>query len=230
MGDKENILDSGEIYKDPEENEKLELPLEFPKTKVDWTKVKPGTRAVPGGNKMKTHALIPLSKDVIRFVPTALFSFKNLFFALCGPAIIVFSVFALYLGQWPTFFLALILGISMSYVGYYSFKMVSLLVFDKKKELYIKGILKKTTINLVDIKAIQLIQEYVPGERNAPGESYTPYNSYEINLVLKSGDRINVVDHGARRAAQRQARRLAKFLTVPLLVFKDDDYKRYNIK
>ncbi len=40
---------------------------------------------------------------------------------------------------------------------------------------------------------------------------------YELNLILKDGSRLNVVDHGNRDALQGDARTLAEFLDVDLL-------------
>lgn len=222
MEEEENILDSGEIYKYPEEERKQ---LELLEPKVEWTKVKPGTRAMPGGNKWKTHVLTPISKDTIFFLPTLLFGVRNLFWLFSGPALIGLSVFTFYYFQNPAYLMISVFSLIMFAMGYYAFKGISPKVFNKKKEIYSSGLFKKTKVNLTDIKAIQLIQEYVPGSQE-PGESYSAYYSYEINLVLNSGDRLNVIDHGAKSAALQQANRLANFLNVPLLMLKED----FNVK
>ncbi|RWX50781.1 hypothetical protein VU01_12641, partial [Candidatus Electrothrix marina] len=42
------------------------------------------------------------------------------------------------------------------------------------------------------------------------------YCSYEINLVLQDGSRINVVDHGKKNRIREDAHALAEFLGKPL--------------
>ncbi len=61
---------------------------------------------------------------------------------------------------------------------------------------------------LASIHAIQLISEYVSGESS--------YYSYELNLVLDDGRRINVVDHGNKGRLREDAGRLALFLGKPV--------------
>ncbi len=56
--------------------------------------------------------------------------------------------------------------------------------------------------------ALQLISEYVSGKSS--------YYSYELNLVLDDGSRINVVDHGNLAAIREDAGKLALFLAKPL--------------
>ena len=67
----------------------------------------------------------------------------------------------------------------------------------------------KDHVRLTDIHALQLISEYVSGDKSS-------YYSYELNLVLKDASRINVVDHGARSTIYRDAQDLSVFLGKPL--------------
>lgn len=59
-----------------------------------------------------------------------------------------------------------------------------------------------------EIHAIQLLAESVNGE--------TSYISYEINLVLNDGRRLNVSDYGHATGAAEDAELLARFLDVPV--------------
>lgn len=68
----------------------------------------------------------------------------------------------------------------------------------------------KDYIDLADVYAIQLIKEYVPGSRRSGSRS--PYYSYELNLVLKDGERMNVVDHGDLQRIRADAIQLGEFL------------------
>lgn len=65
---------------------------------------------------------------------------------------------------------------------------------------------------LHEIRAVQVLAELVT-DSEAPS-----YNSYELNLVLRSGQRLNVMDHGKRDVLVADAERLARWLDVPLLM------------
>jgi hypothetical protein len=64
---------------------------------------------------------------------------------------------------------------------------------------------------LSNIHALQLLSEYIPGDSDS-----SPYHSYELNLVLKNGRRLNVMDHGDLPSLMADAKLLARFLGVPL--------------
>ena len=68
---------------------------------------------------------------------------------------------------------------------------------------------KGRTTGLESIRAIQLVREYVSGNKNS-------YYSYELNLVCSSGDRINIVDHSSLRAIREDAEVLANYLSLPV--------------
>jgi len=61
---------------------------------------------------------------------------------------------------------------------------------------------------LSNIQALQVLTERVSGKSS--------YNSYELNLVLKDGKRINVMDHGHEAALNADAQSLAQLLGVPV--------------
>ncbi|KFE29417.1 hypothetical protein DN31_3870 [Vibrio mimicus] len=42
------------------------------------------------------------------------------------------------------------------------------------------------------------------------------YTSYELNLVFKDGERINIMDHGKGKDIDDSAKNLGKFLNVPI--------------
>jgi len=68
----------------------------------------------------------------------------------------------------------------------------------------------KKSARLSDIAAIQVIAERVSGNK---GGSYT---SWEINLVSKGGERLNVMDHGNKMSIIDDAQFLSGFLGVPV--------------
>ena len=79
-------------------------------------------------------------------------------------------------------------------------------IFDRSSCSFVR---KGITSSLENIRAIQLIREYVRGNRSS-------YYSYELNLVCSNGDRINIVDHGSLRAIREDAEILANYLSLPV--------------
>ena len=67
----------------------------------------------------------------------------------------------------------------------------------------------KKSFDLKNVEAIQLIREYVRGNKSS-------YYSYELNLICSDGSRINIVDHGALRKLREDAALLAEYLSIPV--------------
>ena len=67
----------------------------------------------------------------------------------------------------------------------------------------------KKSFDLKHAEAIQLIREYVRGNKSS-------YYSYELNLICSDGNRINIVDHGALRKLREDAALLAEYLSIPV--------------
>jgi hypothetical protein len=91
------------------------------------------------------------------------------------------------------------------------------LVFDKQEGYYRAGqkithwwdpIGEEDLLPLSDIYAIQILSEYVKAK--------IPFNSYEINLILKDGSRKAVIDHHGKRTIKDDAYALGRFLGVPV--------------
>ena len=60
-----------------------------------------------------------------------------------------------------------------------------------------------------DIHALQLIAEHIKSDNSS-------YKSYELNLVLKDGRRVNVMDHGRLKKIHEEAQTLSELLSVPI--------------
>ena len=67
----------------------------------------------------------------------------------------------------------------------------------------------KKSFDLRNAEAIQLIREYVRGNKSS-------YYSCELNLICSDGSRINIVDHGALRKLREDAALLAEYLSIPV--------------
>lgn len=93
------------------------------------------------------------------------------------------------------------------------------IVFDKSERLFWKGGKApnevadrkslKCVVELHKIHALQLISESVRGSKSR-------FYSYELNIVLGDGKRINVIDHGNRSWLREDAATLSKFLRKPV--------------
>jgi len=97
---------------------------------------------------------------------------------------------------------------------------MQVIVFDKHEYSFWKGHARSGAsfnpesfeihCTLKDIHALQIISELRSGSKGGP------YHSYELNIVLTDGQRINVVNHGDKTRIEADANILSKFLDVPL--------------
>lgn len=92
-------------------------------------------------------------------------------------------------------------------------------VFDRSRGYFWRGRQRfaditrdeKRSVRLDDIVALQVLGEHI---EDSDGGSYT---SYELNLVLRGGERVHVVDHGSHTRITKDADTIATFLKVPIL-------------
>jgi hypothetical protein len=81
-----------------------------------------------------------------------------------------------------------------------------------RKALYVHRIGMRENLegNISDIISLQLIEKYVSSESGG-------YNkSYELNLVVNDGKRVNIIDHSNYAEMLLSAKKLAVFLGVPI--------------
>jgi len=191
--------------------------------KCGWTPAK------GGGASFCTNKLKQISPFRIEFRATysvIIFSIGSLLIGLGVIALFIKNSYLEKTSIWSTTGMLVILcGLVFSVVGgfllYYYTKPI---VFDKNIGLFWKGRRRPQTTpyytydnagaNLNQIYAIQVISEFIGNHHHNSKRSGS--KSYEINLVLKDGERINVVDHGKRGRIREDARILAGFLGVPI--------------
>lgn len=185
---------------------------------IEWTP------AQGGGTNIQTRHLVGIHSGRLEFRASAGAKVLYFFFLLVGLGVLIFfSIFPL-LSHGRSFnmglIIPLIIGLVFTGVG------IGLLcagtapiVFDKKTgyfwkgrkaptEVYDKSVIKHC-VRLDEIHALQLISEYCSGNKNS-------FYSYELNLVLKDGRRINVVDHGDQARLRKDTDMLALFLGKPV--------------
>lgn len=183
---------------------------------VKWTPAK------GGGTNIRTHKLVEKSPMRMAFRPTAGALFFYLIFLFAGLGVSVgITASAMSKGNFKAELLFpigiglvfIIIGACLTYFG------TNPIVFDLQNGYFWKGrkdpervfdINKiKHCVRLKEIHALQVLSEYCSGNK-------TSYYSYELNLVLKDGTRLNVVDHGNLKKLREDAGKLAKFLNKPV--------------
>ncbi len=187
------------------------------------------TPAKKGGASFKTHQLVEINSGRIEFKTSfgaKLFACVFLFIVIGGAIgipIVLLSTETLSLDDKSTMIFLLfdaIFGLIFFLAGgwmLYSF--TKPIVFDKRSKYFWKGRKSpeqvfnkkdlKSFVKLENIYAIQLISEYCSGDKSS-------YYSYELNLVLEDGERINVVDHGNKKQLREDSKILSSFLKIPL--------------
>lgn len=106
-----------------------------------------------------------------------------------------------------------IIGVGVLFLS----RSVEKIVFDRNKGIYWKGkdpatVMRpeelKNYAKLEEVYALQFISKSVRTSKSS-------YLAYELNLVLKSGNRLNVVCHGSGRHLHREGQELAEFIGKP---------------
>lgn len=187
--------------------------------RIEWTPLK------KGGANFRTHKLVKTGERRVEFRATAgAILFCLVFFIVGAGAAVVIPLSRLSGGGTGAPASALVIAVLfglvfMSAGGAMYYFMAAPVVFDKRLGLFWKGwkspehtFDRRSLKNLVELKnvhAIQIVSEYCRGEKNS-------YYSYEMNLAIEDGGRVNVVDHGNYAMLRQDADVLAKFLDKPV--------------
>jgi hypothetical protein len=180
--------------------------------------------AARGGASFGTHRLVRASANRIEFSATLGAKFFFLVFLFAGLGVLGFQINRIRIGQ--AYLLSqeslvpLLVGAVFAVVGgcLYWFGTAPR-VFDQSRGCFWRGRKEpamfgaggrpENSTPLSSIHALQLLSEYVSGNKNS-------YHSYELNLVLNDGSRINVVDHGNLERLRSDAQTLSQFLGKPV--------------
>jgi hypothetical protein len=186
--------------------------------KTEWSPAK------GGGANFKTHNLINVDYSRIEFRSSIGAKAFYLIFLLFGLGIAAgFTISKIsdntFAFDFDTMMLMLFGFVFASVGGALLYFGTSPVVFDKTLGFFWKGRKSprevfdtnsiKKIAKLEDVHAIQLISEYVRGDKSS-------YYSYELNLVLEDGTRINVIDHGNKKTIRENADALSLFLEKPV--------------
>ncbi len=179
--------------------------------------------AKKGGNNFPTFKQIESDPNIIVFRPTYLSLFFYSFFFLSGCFIIGVAIKHLLFDYEVInlfYLIPFFIGLVFTFIGLrFIIKESAPLVFDKYAGYFYKGWTRpdfvsslhssKSTVTLDSIYALQLLAELCTAKNSR-------YYSYEINLVLRDGTRINVIDHSNLTQIRKDAQMLSAFLGVPL--------------
>lgn len=175
-------------------------------TSISWEPLK------KGGANFKTHNLVEVSPERLEYKSTLfykIFTFMFLAIGLVGGGLIF---------NQGMYIASIAFGVIFTGAGGFMFReSMRPIVFDKSEGYFWKGkksprdVINMDAINtyadLDKIQAIQVIDELVKSNKS-------PYRSYEINLVLKSGERLNVVDYGNLKKIEQDLKTLKNYLGV----------------
>lgn len=182
------------------------------------------TPAKGGGASFRTHKLVTINPNRLAFRPSVGAVLFYLIFLFAGLGILIgFSAQKISSGGLACdvdTILPIAVGAIFAAVGgcllYFGTRPV---VFDRRNGFFWKGrtapdeVMNRRALKhfaeLKEVHALQLISEYCSGNKSS-------YYSYELNLVLKDGRRINVVDHGSRNKIREDAKTLSEFLKKPV--------------
>lgn len=183
--------------------------------RTDWTP------AAPGGITARTHRLVKVSPVRLELRLTHEAWRFCLVFVFLGALALVASVgsisgtFAKMLPVWPF----LVAGVVFTGAGIILYRSLSRpRVFDMQDLWYWRGKRPEhreaveqcvDSAPLDEVHAIQILHEECQAKE-------ATFSSYEINLVLHDGRRVNVVDHGALSHIRRDARSIADLIGVPV--------------
>lgn len=179
------------------------------------------TGAVSGGANFRTFKLVQVNPGRVVFRTTFGAVVFALIFLFAGLGLVVLIIWDATLSAFTTeAFVAIGLGSIFLCLGsYLLYRQMLPIVFDKREGLFWKK-RKKTTgmsvddatengVHLEHIHALQIVAEFISGKNGN-------YYSFELNLVLKNGKRINVVDHGNKTKIDKDAKLLSEFLNIPV--------------
>jgi hypothetical protein len=180
--------------------------------------------AKKGGFNFRVHQLVSVDTNRIEFRATPGAKLFYLLFLLVGIGISIHFIYSKLLSGGLSLNMDTIglLIISVFFTGFGGFGLytgTSPIVFDKMQGCFWKGrkspdkVFNKSSLKyfaeLKQIHALQLISEYCRGNK-------IDFYSYELNLVLKNSQRINVIDHGDLEKLRSDAAILSAFLEKPV--------------
>lgn len=183
--------------------------------RVEWTP------AASGGASMRTHRLVEISPLRVEFKPTFSAMLFLWIFILVGLGILAMFIVEISNPATRDASLWILPPVGLTFAGlggWFGFTVSRPRVFDMQDLWYWRGKRPsgretvedcKKSAPLDQVHAIQIVAELLRGKNSS-------YYSYEINLVLLDGTRVNVVDHGNLKHIRRDAAKIGELIGVPV--------------
>lgn len=184
---------------------------------VEWTPL------VGGGRRLRTHNLVRRPPARWEFRPTFGTWLLSAFLVLCGVGLVtlvhVFEVDPAGPGELDATLVAHLVGLMFVVAGLGAAYLGSApIVFDRELGAFWRGRLRAgaqptahpSYTPLREVHALQILGEWIYEETTGD------YRSYELNLVLRDGRRVHVVDHDDGERLRADAAELSRALSVPV--------------
>lgn len=165
-----------------------------------------------GGFSARGSELIEVAPGRLEFKPTLLCHAFGI-----GPLLLgLFFLFGN--DSWPLLLKGIGGFVFLGVGSIFTYRNLRTLAFDANTGNFHSGFpLTKEAFPLASIHALQLISEFVVNADSTDSSGdFMRFYSYEINLVLKNGRRVNVADHGDLDSLRADADTLANFVEVPV--------------
>ena len=157
--------------------------------RTEWTPL------VPGGSNFVTHRLVALSPSLLAIHKSIWLRIFGMWFVILGSIV---STIGLTTRNWPV----ALFGLPFVIAGAVILR-PKRLMFDSVKRLFAG----EKLISFSAIHALQLLRERLSSNEGGPD-----FDSYELNVVLVTGERINLLDHAGGALVKEDARRLGAFI------------------
>ena len=182
--------------------------------KTQWSPLK------KGGTNFKTHNLFKHSLMLMQYKISAGAKVFLGVFGVIGFSTLVVGLYIIFVKFQPVAWFILLFGTVFFGVSVFMYRtMGKPIIFDQSMGFVYKGFKQpkfsgaqeeNTELTYFsDIHAIQIIEEYIHSDKSR-------YYSYELNLVLKDANRVNIIDHGNYQQIAQDAQDIAKFIGVPI--------------
>ncbi len=169
------------------------------------------------GSNFYTQRLVKYSNGLIKVRPTVKQILFHLRFILSGlfALLVAFGLFVV-LENHISIFPVLIGGIFL-WFGINNMRQKETVIFDLDTAQFSKKEEDQENINIPfsQIHGLQLIEVYNKESRTNMGDS-DRYYSYELNLILKNAERVNIMSHGDKNEMIKDTKMLAAYLSVPI--------------
>ncbi|MCO6042896.1 hypothetical protein NG895_03150 [Aeoliella sp. ICT_H6.2] len=162
-----------------------------------------------GGASFRTHRLVMQKPNRMKFRATWGYIAFCMTFMIISLALILVVLVAPEIPSWVRVILIVVGVVAIGGMGLHLYFQLSPNVFDVNRGVYSTGRFQGQDIHLDEIYALQLISERCSG-------SDSSFYSYELNLVLGDGRRINVIDHGDLTQLRADARMISQRIDKPV--------------